>query len=44
MNNLLTTADVLDKNLPDDATTVDGKEIEGGQDEINALVTKLRAL
>ncbi len=38
----LAKAEALDKNLPADATTVDGKFIEGGQDEIDALVAQLQ--
>ena len=34
-------AEALDKNLPDNATTADGKYIEGGQDKIDALVEEL---
>jgi len=37
----LNKAEELDKNLPADVTTVDGKEIKGGQDEIDALVAVL---
>ncbi|MBR6568058.1 MAG: hypothetical protein IKK60_05350, partial [Clostridia bacterium] len=35
-------ADNLNKNLPADVTTVNGKYIEGGQDEIDALVNELK--
>ena len=37
----LAKAEALDKNLPADATTADGKVIKGGQDEIDALVAEL---
>ncbi len=37
----LAKADALDKNLPADATTADGKVIKGGQDKIDALVAEL---
>ncbi len=37
----LADAEALDKNLPADATTADGKVIEGGQDTIDALVNEL---
>ena len=40
----LAKADALDKNLPADVTTVDGKDIKGGQDEIDALVTELNGV
>ncbi|MBQ4267138.1 MAG: hypothetical protein IJB93_02995, partial [Clostridia bacterium] len=40
----LADAKELDKNLPADVTTVDGKEIKGGQDEIDALVAELNGI
>ena len=42
INEALEKAEALDKNLPADATTADGKLIKGGQDEIDALVNELK--
>ncbi len=40
----LADAEALNKNLPADATTADDKLIEGGQDEIDALVNELKGV